>query len=50
MKKITDPTFRYVPSHQTNLKATFARIRREQSQSSPPRQENVMKMKRTVNR
>jgi hypothetical protein len=30
MKSILDPTFRYVPSVQTDLRKTFARIRREQ--------------------
>ena len=30
MKSILDPTFRYVPSVQTDLRKTFARVRREQ--------------------
>jgi len=30
MKSILDPTFRYTPSVQTDLRKTFARIRREQ--------------------
>lgn len=42
---ILDPRWKYVPSSKTDIRRTFARIRREQSQSSPPRQENVMKMK-----
>lgn len=29
MKSILDPAFRYTPSTHTNLRATFARIRRE---------------------
>ena len=29
MKSILDPTFRYVPSVETDLKKTFSRIRRE---------------------
>ena len=29
MKSILDPTFRYVPSVQTDLRKTFSRIRRE---------------------
>ena len=29
MKSILDPTFRYVPSVQTDVRKTFARIRRE---------------------
>jgi hypothetical protein len=30
MKRITDPDFRYVPAARTDLRKTFARIRREQ--------------------
>ena len=29
MKGILDPSFRYVPSHATNLRKTFERIRRK---------------------
>ena len=29
MKSLLDPTFRYVPSVQTDIRKTFARIRRE---------------------
>ena len=29
MKSVLDPSFRYTPSYGTNLKATFARVRRE---------------------
>lgn len=29
MKRITDPTFEYVPSVKTDIRKTFARIRRE---------------------
>jgi hypothetical protein len=29
MKSILDPTFRYVPSVETDLRKTFARVRRE---------------------
>jgi hypothetical protein len=29
MKSLLDPTFRYVPSSQTDIRKTFARIRRE---------------------
>jgi hypothetical protein len=31
MKSILDPSFRYVPSTRTDIKKTFARIRRELS-------------------
>jgi hypothetical protein len=30
MKSILDPSFRYTPSAKTDLRKTFARIRREQ--------------------
>lgn len=30
MKSLLDPSFKYVPSLQTDLRKTFARIRREQ--------------------
>ena len=33
MKSILDPTFRYVSSESTDLRKTFARIRREQKKS-----------------
>lgn len=29
MKSILDPTFRYTPSHKTDIRKTFDRIRRE---------------------
>jgi hypothetical protein len=35
MKSILDPTFRYVPSVQTDLRKTFARVRREQRAGDP---------------
>ena len=33
MKSILDPTFRYVPSASTDVRKTFARIRREMQKS-----------------
>lgn len=30
MRRITDPDFRYVPASKTDLRKTFARVRREQ--------------------
>ncbi|MEO8739996.1 MAG: hypothetical protein ABI537_09870 [Casimicrobiaceae bacterium] len=30
MKSLLDPSFRYVPSQQTDLRKTFARVRQEQ--------------------
>ena len=29
MKSILDPTFKYVPSHATNIRETFAELRRQ---------------------
>lgn len=34
MKRITDPSFRYTPAIATDLKKTFARVRRAQRQSA----------------
>lgn len=34
MKRLTDPSFRYVPAASTNLKVTFARVKREQREHS----------------
>ena len=33
MKSILDPTFQYVPSASTDLRKTFARVRREMKQA-----------------
>ncbi|HTS22695.1 MAG TPA: hypothetical protein VMN79_12900 [Casimicrobiaceae bacterium] len=35
MKSILDPTFRYVPSVETDLRKTFARVRRELRAGAP---------------
>jgi hypothetical protein len=32
VKSLLDPTFRYVPSSQTDIRKTFARVRREMRQ------------------
>jgi hypothetical protein len=37
MKHIYDPTFRYTPSHETNIRATFERLRRERQDGVGPR-------------
>ena len=34
MKSILDPSFRYTASYNTNLRRTFARIRRDQQQDA----------------
>jgi hypothetical protein len=38
MKSILDPSFRYVPSVETDLKRTFARVRREIERAKVQRQ------------
>ena len=35
MKSILDPTFRYVPSIETDLRKTFARVRHELRTNAP---------------
>jgi len=37
MKSILDPSFRYTPSTSTDLRKTFARLRREQRVKEPAR-------------
>ena len=34
MKSILDPTFRYTPSVETDLRKTFAKVRREMKQDA----------------
>ncbi len=50
MKSILDPTFRYVPSVETDLRKTFARVRRElrggTPKSSEPAATNVLSLQR----
>jgi len=36
MKSILDPRFKYTPSHSTDIRKTFQRLRREQQQQTPP--------------
>jgi len=50
MKSLLDPSFRYVKSVDTDLRKTFARIRREQkrsaSESSGPMVHAVLRLQR----
>jgi hypothetical protein len=39
MKSILDPAFRYVPAAQSDIRRTFARIRREQEAERRRREE-----------
>ena len=41
MKSILDPTFQYVPSASTDLRKTFARIRRDRRTSAAELARNV---------
>jgi hypothetical protein len=50
MKSLLDRSFRYTPSFETKLKATFARIRREQKEAKSLADEaakNVLPLKPT---
>ena len=48
MKSILDPTFRYVPSVATDVRKTFARIRREMSTAKVPPAANADASPRVV--
>jgi len=43
-KSILDPAFRYRPSHDTDLRKTFERIRQELEQA---RSDKIVKLKKT---
>ena len=47
MKSILDPSFRYVASHATDVRKTFARVRREM-RNEPAPQEDPAAAKRVV--
>ena len=40
MKSILDPSFKYVPSTQTDIRKTFARVRREARTREQPGRED----------
>lgn len=47
MKSILDPTFHYTPSVQTDLRKTFARVRREMAKKPlPPVPSTVVVMRK----
>ena len=46
MKSILDPSFRYVPSHATDVRKTFDRIRREAEPAARRPLDTVVPMKR----
>ena len=51
MKSILDPTFRYTPSFSTDLRKTFARVRRDSAERSrAPRDDVQVKVASLVGR
>jgi hypothetical protein len=48
MKSVLDRSFRYTPSFETNLKATFARVRREMRQAQAQAEEAAVEAKSKV--
>jgi hypothetical protein len=46
MKSILDPSFRYVPSHATDVRKTFDRIRREVEAAGRRPVDTVVQIKR----
>ena len=48
MKSILDPTFRYVPSTSTDLRKTFARVRREMQKQREAEVERVLNPPRVI--
>lgn len=42
MKSILDPDFKYVPSAQTDLRKTFARVRKEMKSKQPGESNKVV--------
>lgn len=46
MKSILDPSFRYTPAVKTDIRKTFARIRREQEQAATSKASNVKPLRK----
>lgn len=49
MKSILDPSFRYVPSASTDLRKTFARVRREQQKAAEAAKVPTIAIVRPIN-
>jgi hypothetical protein len=47
MKCILDPSFRYVPSHSTDVRKTFARVRRERKLAERRHSDTVVRINGT---
>jgi hypothetical protein len=45
MKRILDPTFRYVPSHSTDIRRTFERVRAERAAAQRQPSQTVRPMR-----
>jgi hypothetical protein len=48
MKSILDRSFRYTPSSQTDLRKTFARVRREQVKADEAAQQEAQRKVRQI--
>lgn len=46
MKRLTDPSFKYVPASKTDIRKTFARVRRELNEKKPDAQPRVFRLRR----
>jgi hypothetical protein len=46
MKRILDRSFRYVPSHETDVRKTFERIRKERDAGQHPPADTVVQINR----
>ena len=46
MKRILDRSFRYVPSHETDVRKTFERIRKEREPAEHPPADIVVQINR----
>jgi len=46
MKSVLDPSFRYVPSHATDVRKTFERIRNERAAAAHKVPQTVVRMNR----
>ena len=44
IKRILDPSFRYVPSHATDVRKTFARVRRERQRAERRQTDTVVRI------
>lgn len=44
MKRILDPKFKYVPSHETDIAKTFERLKREKAKNTEEQNKKVTKL------